>query len=182
MNHPSEWARYYDAPNGTYRYRHKGTGVVRDTLMNIGKRFKKKVTRQTLEKAVNEASKRMLKKAAEKAEEKAADKIQAVLRSGVSNSVAVPRPKSKKTPCVKPKSKKTPSVKPKGKKTPSVKPKGKKTPQRTLSTESRQKLKKMLNPGVPKTKLSGDSRKKLNQILNAGRAARLKVNQLIAEN
>ena len=159
MNHPSEWARYYDAPNGTYRYRHKGTGVVRDTLMNIGKRFKKKVTRQTLEKAVNEASKQMLKKAAEKAEEKAADKIQAVLRN--SNSVAVPRPKSKKTP--------------------SVKPKGKKTPQRTLSTESKQKLKKMLNPGVA-TQLSGDSRKKLQQILNAGRAARMKVNQLIAEN
>ena len=159
MNHPSEWARYYDAPNGTYRYRHKGTGVVRDTLMNIGKRFKKQVTRQTLEKAVNKASKQMLKKAAEKAEEKAADKIQAVLRN--SNSVAVPRPQGKKTPSVKPKSKKTPSQK--------------------LSTESKQKLKKMLNPGVA-TQLSGDSRKKLQQILNAGRAARLKVNQLIAEN
>ena len=163
MNHPSEWTRYYDAPNGTYRYKHKGTGVVRDTLMNIGKRFKKKVTRQTLEKAVNEASKQMLKKAAEKAEEKAADKIQAVLRN--SNSVAT----------------RTPSVKPKSKKTPSVKPKGKKTPPQKLSTESKQKLKKMLNPGVA-TQLSGDSRKKLNQILNAGRAARLKVNQLIAEN
>ena len=159
MNHPSEWARYYDAPNGTYRYKHKGTGVVRDTLMNIGKRFKKKVTRQTLEKAVNEASKQMLKKAAEKAEEKAADKIQAVLRN--SNSVADPRPKSKKTP--------------------SVKPKGKKTPPQKLSTESKQKLKKMLNPGVA-TQLSGDSRKKLQQILNLGRAAKLKVNQLIAEN
>ena len=146
MNHPSEWARYYDAPNGTYRYRHKGTGVVRDTLMNIGKRFKKKVTRQTLKKAVNEASKQMLKKATEKAEEKAADKIQAVLRSGD-----------------------TPS--------PSVKPKSKKK----LSTGSKQKLKKMLNPGVA-TQLSGDSRKKLNQILNLGRATKLKVNQLIAEN
>ena len=161
MNHPSEWARYYDAPNGTYRYRHKGTGVVRDTLMNIGKRFKKQVTRQTLEKAVNKASKQMLKKAAEKAEEKAADKIQAVLRSGVSATKLQPTPKSKKTPSVKPKSKKTPSQK--------------------LSTESKQKLKKMLNPGVA-TQLSGDSRKKLNQILNAGRAARMKVNQLIAEN
>ena len=171
MNHPSEWARYYDAPNGTYRYRHKGTGVVRDTLMNIGKRFKKKVTRQTLEKAVNEASKQMLKKAAEKAEEKAADKIQAVLRSGVSATKLQPTPKSKKTP----------SVKPKGKKTPSVKPKSKKTPPQKLSTESKQKLKKMLNAGVA-TQLSGDSRKKLQQILNAGRAARMKVNQLIAEN
>ena len=140
MNHPSEWARYYDAPNGTYRYRHKGTGVVRDTLMNIGKRFKKKVTRQTLKKAVNEASKQMLKKATEKAAEKGAEKIQAVLRSGVSNSVADPRPKSKKTPSVKPKGKKkTPSVKPKCKKTPSVKPKGKKTPPQKLSTESKQK-------------------------------------------
>ena len=156
MNHPSEWARYYDAPNGTYRYRHKGTGVVRDTLMNIGKRFKKKVTRQTLEKAVNEASKQMLKKAAEKAEEKAADKIQAVLRSGVSATKLQPTPQSK---------------------TPSVKPKGKKTPPQKLSTESKQKLKKMLT-----TQLSGDSRKKLQQILNAGRAAKLKVNQLIAEN
>ena len=119
MNHPSEWTRYYDAPSGYYRYKHKGTGVVRDTLMNIGKRFKKKVTRQTLKKAVNEASKQMLKKATEKAAEKGAEKIQAVLRRGE------PR-------------------------TPSVKPKGKKTPQHTLSTESRQKLKKMLS-GVSAT-------------------------------
>ena len=161
MNHPSEWARYYDAPKGTYRYKHKGTGVVRDTLMNIGKRFKKKATRQTLKKAVNEASKQMLKKAAEKAEEKAADKIPAVLRSGVSATKLQPTPQ--------------------GKKTPSVKPKGK-TPQRALSTESRQKLKKMLTSGVSATQLSGDSRKKLNQILNAGRAAKLKVNQYLAEN
>ena len=152
MNHPSEWARYYDAPKGTYRYKHKGTGVVRDTLMNIGKRFKKKATRQTLKKAVNEASKQMLKKATEKAAEKGAEKIQAVLRSG-----DTPRPKSKKTP--QRGSKKTTS----------------------LSTESRQKLKKMLTSGVPH-KLSGDSRKKLNQILNLGRAAKLKVNQYLAEN
>ena len=59
----------------------------------------------------------------------------------------------------------------------------KKTP---LSTESRQKL-EMLTSGVkPHTsgtsKLSGDSRKKLNQILNPDRAAKLKVNQYLAEN
>ena len=160
MNHPSEWARYYDVPRGYYRYRHKGTGVVRDTLMVIGKRFKKQATRQSFKQAVNEASKQMLKKAAEKATEKAAekgaDKIQAVLRRGE------PR---------------TPQA-PKGK-TPSVKPKGKKTPK--LSTESRQKLKKMMS-GVSATQLSGNSRKKLNQILNLGRAAKLKVNQYLAEN
>ena len=160
MNHPSEWTRYYDVPRGYYRYRHKGTGVVRDTLMAIGKRFKKQATRQALKQAVNEASKKILKKAAEKATEKAAekgaDKIQAVLRSG-----DTPRPKGK---------------------TPSVKPKGKKTPPQKLSTESRQKLRKMLNPGVSATQLSGDSRKKLQQILNLGRAAKLKVNQYLSEN
>ena len=160
MNHPSEWTRYYDAPKGTYRYKHKGTGVVRDTLMAIGRRFKKQATkekaRQALKRAVNEASKKMLKKAAEKATEKAAEKgaekIQAVLRG------------TKKTPqWGKPH-----------------------TPRVTLSTESRQKLTKMLTSGVPhtprSTKLSGDSRKKLNQILNQGRAAKLKVNQYLAEN
>ena len=162
MNHPSEWTRYYDVPRGYYRYRHKGTGVVRDTMMNIGKRFKKQATRQALKKAVSEASKEVLKKAAEKATEKAAEKgtekIQTVLWGTTPQS-------------------KTPQ---RGIRTPSVKPKGK-TPQRALSTESKQKLKKMMS-GVPKTKLSADSRRKLNQILNLGRAAKLKVNQYLAEN
>ena len=101
MNHPSEWTRYYDAPKGTYRYKHKGTGVVRDTLMAIGRRFTNKAAkekaRQGLKRVVEESSKQMLKKAAEKATEKAAekgaDKIQAVLRSGVN-----PTPQGKKTP------------------------------------------------------------------------------------
>ena len=165
MNHPSEWTRYYDVPRGYYRYRHKGTGVVRDTLMAIGKRFKKQATRQTLKKVVNEASKKILKKAAEKATEKAAekgaDKIQAVLQRTTPQG---------KTPSVKPKS---------GVSATQLLP----TPQgkKTLSTESKQKLKKMLS-GVPATQLSGDSRKKLNQILNLGRAAKLKVNQYLSEN
>ena len=41
MNHPSEWARYFDENTGSYRYKHKGSGVIRDTLMTIGKVFKK---------------------------------------------------------------------------------------------------------------------------------------------
>ena len=84
MNHPSEWTRYYDAPQGTYRYKHKGTGVVRDTLMAIGRRFTKHATkekaRQALKRAVEEASKKVVEKAAEKTAEKGAEKIQAVLR------------------------------------------------------------------------------------------------------
>ena len=99
----------------------------------------------------------MLKKAAEKATEKAAekgaDKIQAVLW-GKPHSGVNPTPQGKKTH----------------------------TPRATLSTESRQKLKKMLSTPQGASKLSGDSRKKLNQILNLGRAAKLKVNQYLAEN
>ena len=130
MNHPSEWMRYYDAPRGYFRYKHKGTGVVRDTLMNIGKRFKKKPSakkeraRQVLQKIMEDETKQILKTAADKAvtkaAEKEADKIQAVLRSG-----DTPTPKGK-TPKVKPKS--------------GVDTKG----QKKLSTESRQKLNKML--------------------------------------
>ena len=127
MNHPSEWMRYYDAPRGYFRYKHKGTGVVRDSLMNIGRRFKKPSSkkeraRQVLKKIMEDETKQIVKKAADKVAEKEADKIQAVLRSGVKPTT----PKSKT-----PKSKK-------------VKPKPK--PKPTLSTESRQKLNKMLNP------------------------------------
>ena len=46
MNHPSEWMRYYDAPRGYFRYKHKGTGVVRDSLMNIGRGFKKRISKK----------------------------------------------------------------------------------------------------------------------------------------
>ena len=43
MNHPSEWARYFDENTGSYRYKHKGSGVIRDTFMTIGKVFKNNV-------------------------------------------------------------------------------------------------------------------------------------------
>ena len=49
MNHPSEWARYFDENTGSYRYKHKGSGVIRDTFMTIGKVFK---NNKTAEKAV----------------------------------------------------------------------------------------------------------------------------------
>ena len=41
MNHPSEWTRLFDENTGSYRYKHKGSGVKRDTFMTIGKVFKK---------------------------------------------------------------------------------------------------------------------------------------------
>ena len=75
MNHPSEWMRYYDAPRGYFRYKHKGTGVVRDSLMNIGKRFKKpsakkEKARQVLQKIMEDETKQIVKKAADKVAEK----------------------------------------------------------------------------------------------------------------
>ena len=39
MNHPSEWARFFDENTGRYRYMHKGSGLVRDALTDIGKAF-----------------------------------------------------------------------------------------------------------------------------------------------
>ena len=71
MNHPSEWMRYYDAPRGYFRYKHKGTGVVRDSLMNIGKRFKKpsakkEKARQVLQKIMEDETKQIVKTAADK--------------------------------------------------------------------------------------------------------------------
>ena len=101
MNHPSEWMRYYDAPRGYFRYKHKGTGVVRDSLMNIGKRFKKpsakkERARQVLQKIMEDETKQIVKTAADKVVEKEADKIQAVLRSGDTPTPEVKPPKSKK--------------------------------------------------------------------------------------
>ena len=76
MNHPSEWMRYYDAPRGYFRYRHKGTGVVRDSLMNIGRGFKKpskkERARQVLKKIMEDETKQIVKKAADKVAEKEA--------------------------------------------------------------------------------------------------------------
>jgi len=48
MYHPSEWERYFDEKTGSYRYKHKGSGVIRDTFMTIGELLKK--NKKTVEK------------------------------------------------------------------------------------------------------------------------------------
>ena len=56
MNHPSKWAKFFDENSGRYRYKHKGSGVIRDTLITVGKVFKdnaKNVANKTTEKATN---------------------------------------------------------------------------------------------------------------------------------
>ena len=78
MNHPSEWTRYFDAPKGTYRYKHKGTGVVRDTLIAIGKRFTNKAAkekaRQGLKRVVEESIKANVEKSGRKGHRKSRGK------------------------------------------------------------------------------------------------------------
>ena len=43
MNHPSEWMKTFDERAGRYRYKHKGSGVIRDSLTTIGNKLKKGV-------------------------------------------------------------------------------------------------------------------------------------------
>ena len=69
MNHPSEWAKCFDERTGHYRYKHKGSGLVRDTLMSIEKTFKKgatnvakKLYEAPLRKLAKSSPKRWLKK------------------------------------------------------------------------------------------------------------------------
>ena len=76
MNHTSEWARFYDTMRGAYRYRHKGTGVVRNTLMAIGRRLRSRAAK----KAATTAAKKAATAVAKKAGEKGSEKIQAILR------------------------------------------------------------------------------------------------------
>ena len=77
MNHLSEWAKFFDKRAGQYRYKHKGPGVVRDTLMAIGKVFKKGAT-----KVVKKTAKAATEKAGQKLSEveKGSDKIQRLLQ------------------------------------------------------------------------------------------------------
>ena len=65
MNHPSEWARFFDENTGSYRYEHKGSGVIHDTFMTIGKVFKdnvKKTAEKIAEKQVRKLVNVLLKK------------------------------------------------------------------------------------------------------------------------
>jgi len=73
MNHPSDWARFFDENAGSYRYKHKGSGVIRDTLMTFGKVFKGTV-KNLAKKAAEKATKTIAEKAGRKIGELAVDK------------------------------------------------------------------------------------------------------------
>ena len=73
MNHPSEWARFFDENTGRYRYKHKGSGIIRDTFMTIGKIFKKNI-KDAAKKTAEKASKTIAEKAGQKVGEIAVEK------------------------------------------------------------------------------------------------------------
>ena len=83
MNHPSEWARYFDENTGSYRYKHKGSGVIRDTFMTIGKVFKnnvKNVAKKTAEKATKTIAEKAGQRVGELAVEKGSKQIRKILQ------------------------------------------------------------------------------------------------------
>ena len=79
MNHTSEWTRFYHPKKGRYFYKHKGTGVVTDSLFKIGKVLKKPLVN-----LAKQVGKKVAEKGAEKVStvvvKKAGDKIENVLR------------------------------------------------------------------------------------------------------
>ena len=83
MNHPSEWAKFFDENTGRYRYKHKGSGIIRDTFMTIGKVFKnnvKNVAKKTAEKASKTFTEKAGQKVGEIAVEKGSKKIRQLLQ------------------------------------------------------------------------------------------------------
>ena len=83
MYHPSEWARYFDEKTGSYLYKHKGSGVIRDTFMTIGKVFKnnvKNVAKKTAEKATKTIAEKAGQKVGEFTVEKGSKQIRKLLQ------------------------------------------------------------------------------------------------------
>ena len=83
MNHPSEWARFFDENTGSYRYKHKGSGVIRDTFMTIGKVFKdnvNNVAKKTAEKATKTIAEKAGQRVGELAVEKGSKQIRKILQ------------------------------------------------------------------------------------------------------
>ena len=83
MNHLSEWTKLFDENTGRYRYRHKGPGLIRDTLMAIGKAFKgtaKNVVKTAADNAAKTVAEKAGQKVGEIAVEKGSKRIQEILR------------------------------------------------------------------------------------------------------
>ena len=98
MNHPSEWARYFDENTGSYRYKHKGSGVISDTFMTIGKVFKNNVNndaKKTAEKVTKTIAEKAGQKVGEIAVKKASKQIRKILQERKKQKPLSPDAKNK---------------------------------------------------------------------------------------
>ena len=73
-NRPSEWMKFWDTKRGSFKYRHKGSGVTTDTLMNIGRKVKGVFTKEAAKKLARKATEGIAKRASEEAGKVAAEK------------------------------------------------------------------------------------------------------------
>ena len=64
---------FFDEKTGTFRYKHKGSGIIRDTFMTIGKIFKKNI-KDVAKKTTEKASKTIAEKAGQRVGEFAVEK------------------------------------------------------------------------------------------------------------
>ena len=79
MVFPSEWMKFFDERAGRYRFKHKGSGVIRDTLLSLGKEFKKGAT-QAAKKTTKATAEKVGRKVGQVMAEKGDDKIRQMLR------------------------------------------------------------------------------------------------------
>jgi len=83
MNHPSKWTNFFDKKTGTLRYEHKGSGVIRDTLMTIGEVLKgtmKNVAKKTAEETAKTIAEKTGQKVGKIAVEKGSKQIRKLLQ------------------------------------------------------------------------------------------------------
>ena len=78
---PSEWMKFWDPKRGSFSYKHKGSGVLTDTLMNIGRKVKGVFTK---------AAKKLAKKATEGITKKASEEAGKVVAEKRSKKIQIP--------------------------------------------------------------------------------------------
>ena len=81
MNHLSEWKIIYHPRSGKFVYKHKGTGVMTDSLFKLGKTLKKPFTM-----IAKKTGKKVAGKTGEMVAKKAGDKIGDILRKSPSEA------------------------------------------------------------------------------------------------
>ena len=97
MNDTSEWQKVYHPKFGKYVYKHKGTGVLVDSLFKIGKVLKKPLV-SLAKKAGKQVAEKGIAKASGVVVKKAGDKIANVLRRRQNKGTARPTRVSERRP------------------------------------------------------------------------------------